>query len=296
MANAPLVSAPQCSKSQSSTVDASRFPIVAAREDGQTSVVTIGDVPFGAGSVPVIAGPCAVESQALIAEGAGLVASLGAAVLRGGAFKPRTSPYSFQGLGMEGLQMMRRAADDAGLPIVTEVLSPELVEAMEPLVDAFQIGARNMHNFPLLEAVGQSEKPVLLKRHFGATITEWILAAEYIADQGNDAIILCERGIRSFGDETRFTFDLAGALWAKSQVRLPVVVDPSHAIGVPELLGAAAAGAVAAGVDGVMVEVHPDRENARCDGAQALNGEQFEALMARVAGAARAVERTIYAG
>ena len=272
----------------------SAFPKVAARGGGETTTVAIGDVAFGGEAVPVIAGPCAVESQDLITDAARLVADRGAAVLRGGAYKPRTSPYSFQGTGREGLEMMRRAADSAGLPLVTEVMSPALVEEMAPVVDAFQIGARNMQNIALLEAVGGSDRPVLLKRHFGATIREWILAAEHIAAAGNDRIVLCERGIRSFGEETRFTLDIAGALWAKSKTRLPVIADPSHAIGIPALMAPTASGVVAAGLDGVMVEVHPDRSRALCDADQALTGDQFQALIEQVGRAAEAAGRRLW--
>ena len=270
------------------------YPKVAAHCADETTPVHVGDVPFGTDAVPVIAGPCAVESRDLIAEAAALVADRGAAVLRGGAYKPRTSPYSFQGTGHEGLKMMREAADNAGLPLVTEVMSPRLVASMEPLVDAFQIGARNMQNIALLRAVGDSDRPVLLKRHFGATPREWILAAEHIAAAGNDRIILCERGIRSFGDETRFTLDLAGALWVKSRVRLPVIVDPSHAIGIPRLLPAAATAAVAAGLDGVMVEVHPDQTRALCDADQALTEDQFAELIDQVDRATDVVDRRLW--
>ncbi len=285
------VVSPECSTAPSITSD---FPKITARPNGATSVVSIGDVPFGGEVIPIIAGPCAVESQDLIERAAHMISDLGGAVLRGGAYKPRTSPYSFQGLGIEGLEMMRQAADEANIPLVTEVLSPEVVETMEPLVDAFQVGARNMQNFALLKALGQSTKPVLLKRSFGATLTEWILAAEYIADSGNDQIILCERGIRSFGDETRFTLDLAGALWARSKTRLPVIVDPSHAIGLPNLIGAATAAAVAAGLDGAMVEVHPDPTRALCDADQALHQDQFRELITRARPIAKAIGRPLY--
>jgi 3-deoxy-7-phosphoheptulonate synthase len=269
------------------------FPRVGRQARSTSSVVSIGDVAFGGDSFVVIAGPCAVESQALIEASADLVSNLGARVLRGGAFKPRTSPDSFQGLGLPGVSMMRQAARDFGLPIVTEVMSPAMVAEMEPLVDAFQIGARNMQNFALLEAVGRTNKTVLLKRNFGSTVTEWLMAAEYVAKAGNDAIILCERGIRSFGDETRFTMDLAGAMWAKQRSHLPVIVDPSHAIGLPELLEGAVAATAAAGLDGAMVEVHPDPTRARCDADQALTPQQFKALMARVSPVAHAVGRSI---
>ncbi len=259
-----------------------KFPRIGRRSDGRRNIVSIKDVAFGGNTIPIIAGPCAVESQSLIDEAAREVASRGAAVLRGGAFKPRTSPDSFQGLGMEGVEMMRDAARAHEMPFVTEVMSPKMVEEMGALVDAFQVGARNMQNFALLEALGRADKPVLLKRHFGSTPTEWLMAAEHIASGGNERIILCERGIRAFGDETRFTLDIAGALWARKHSRLPVVVDPSHAIGVPELLAPAAAAAIAAGLDGVMVEVHPRPSCARCDADQALTPQEFGALVGRV--------------
>jgi 3-deoxy-7-phosphoheptulonate synthase len=194
---------------------------------------------------------------------------------------------------MSGLTIMQQASREYGVPFVTEVMSPEMVGEMEPIVDAFQVGARNMQNFALLEAIGQTRTPVMLKRNFGATVSEWLKAAEYIAKGGNDQILLCERGIRSFGDETRFTLDLAGAMWAKQRSHLPVIIDPSHAIGIPELLAGAVAAGAAAGLDGVMVEVHPDASRALCDADQALTPTQFEELMERVAPIARAAGRSI---
>lgn len=271
----------------------SRFPRVGRQRHPEGSVVHIGDVPFGDQSFAVIAGPCAVESAEMVDRAAAEVASRGARVLRGGAFKPRTSPDSFQGLGLAGIEMLQNASRAHDIPFVTEVLSEAMVDEMEPLVDAFQIGARNMQNFALLEAVGRTQRPVMLKRSFGATPTEWLLAAEHVAKGGNDAIILCERGIRGFGDETRFTLDLAGAMWAKQQTHLPVIVDPSHAIGVPSLLANATAAAAAAGLDGVMVEVHPAPEHARCDADQALTPEMFEALMQRLRPIAKAAGRPV---
>lgn len=272
----------------------SKFPRVGRTiERSENATVTIGDVVFGAEEFVVIAGPCAVESQAVLDETAHAVQQLGARVLRGGAFKPRTSPDAFQGLGMEGIDILRRTADQFKIPFVTEVLSPDMVPHMEPHVDAFQIGARNMQNYALLEAVGRTSRPVLLKRHFGATATEWLLAAEYIAKAGNPNIILCERGIRSFGTETRFTLDLAGALWAKQQTHLPVIIDPSHAIGIPNLLAAATAATAAAGLDGVILEVHPHPSTARCDADQALTLTQFADLMHRTRAIATAAGRTM---
>ena len=256
-----------------------RFPNVGPRPDGQRRVVRFGDVPIGGDHQIIIAGPCAVESRPLTGDAARAVATSGAHILRGGAFKPRTSPYSFEGKGMDGLDILADAAAEAGLPFVTEVLSPRHVEAMAPRVDAFQIGARNMQNFPLLKAVGATDVPVLLKRNFGATLTEWLHAAEHIASGGNTRIVLCERGIRSFGDETRFTLDIGGALWARRHSCLPVIADPSHAVGDPELIPDAARAAIAAGLDGIMVEVHPTPDQALCDADQALTPPVFEALM-----------------
>jgi 3-deoxy-7-phosphoheptulonate synthase len=258
--------------------------------------VAIGDVVFSPDKFVVIAGPCAVENPEQIAESARMVRELGGSVLRGGAFKPRTSPYSFQGLGMEGIELMRRATLKAGIPFVTEVMSVDAIEAMEPRVDAFQVGTRNMHNFDLLRALGETRKPVLLKRGFGATLREWLLAAEYIAKGGNEQIIMCERGIRTFDETTRFTVDLAGALWVKSQTHLPVIVDPSHGTGIPELVAPLSYAAAAAGLDGVMVEIHHDPAAALSDGDQALTAEQFEEMITRLEPIALAAGRRLASG
>lgn len=259
-------------------LDTDEFPRV-ARNGRRDTDVSVGSVRVGGTDFCLIAGPCAIESDDQITRAAHFVADHGAAVLRGGAFKPRSSPYSFQGRGLEGLRSMRRAADKAGLPLVTEIPSPDQLEAMEPWVDAFQVGARNMQHFPLLQALGSTHRPVLLKRHFGASLTEWLLAAEYIADAGNEQIILCERGIRAFGDELRFTLDLAGAVWVKNKTHLPVIVDPSHATGQPELVAPLVCATRAAGLDGAMVEVHPRPDRALCDGRQALDKPAFAALI-----------------
>lgn len=268
------------------------FPLVGASADGRT-VVRIGDVAVGGDAFTVIAGPCAVESREQIELTARWVDEHGGAILRGGAFKPRTSPYSFQGLGAEGVELLRRASLKTGVPFVTEVLSPADVEMLSPRVDALQIGTRNMHNFALLDAVGRQDKPVLLKRGFGATLREWLLAAEYIARAGNEQIVLCERGIRSFDEQTRFVLDLAGALWVRERSRLPVIVDPSHATGTPSLVGPLCRAAVAAGLDGVMIEVHPEPQAALSDGDQALRFEEFERLMRELRPIADAVGRTL---
>lgn len=255
--------------------------------------VLVGDVRFGGEEFIVIAGPCAVESAEQIDDTAALVARAGGRILRGGAYKPRTSPYSFRGLGLEGIEMMRKASLRHGIPIVTEIMSVDAIEAMEPRVDAFQVGTRNMHNFDLLVELGRTRKPVLLKRGFGATLTEWMYAAEYIARGGNDQIIFCERGIRSFGEETRFTLDLAGALWVKEQTWLPVIIDPSHATGTPVLVPSLVRAALASGLDGVMVEVHHDPVHALSDGDQALTPAAFEALMVQTAELAVALGRRV---
>lgn len=241
--------------------------------------VRIGDIEIGGDRFVVIAGPCAVESFAQIQDAADLVAEHGAHVLRGGAFKARTSPYTFQGLGLEGLRLMRAAADAHRMPIISEVLSEHDVEAMDDFVDAFQVGSRNMDNTALLKLLGQVTKPVLLKRGFAATISEWLLAAEYVIVGGNDQVVLCERGIRTFSNETRFTLDLAGAVYARQQTRLPVVVDPSHATGNPRLIPAMAAATLASGLDGLMVEVHPDPASALSDADQALSPERYRGMM-----------------
>lgn len=241
--------------------------------------VMIRDIEIGGDRFVVIAGPCAIESREQIEEAASLVASHGAHVLRGGAFKARTSPYTFQGLGLDGVRLMRAAADSQGMPMISEVLSERDIEGMIDYVDAFQVGSRNMDNTALLKLLGEVKKPVLLKRGFAATIGEWLLAAEYIIVGGNDQVVLCERGIRTFSNETRFTLDLAGAVYARQQSRMPVVVDPSHATGNPRLIPALAAATLAAGLDGLMVEVHPDPTSALSDADQALSPELYRGMM-----------------
>lgn len=247
-------------------------------EDRGRTVVDVGGVKVGSGFV-VIAGPCAVEGEEQIVEVARAVKRAGAHILRGGAFKPRTSPYSFQGLGEEGLKMLRRAGDEVGMPVVSEALDVRHVELVAKYVDAIQVGARNMQNFPLLREVGRARKPVLLKRGFGCTIEEWLLAAEYIMLEGNEDVILCERGIRTFEPSTRFTLDIAAVPVVKELSHLPVVVDPSHAAGRSSLVKPLARAALAVGADGVMVEVHPSPTSALSDGPQSLTLEEFEELM-----------------
>ncbi|MBE0642834.1 MAG: 3-deoxy-7-phosphoheptulonate synthase [Bacteroidetes bacterium] len=241
--------------------------------------VYIRDIELGGNRFVVIAGPCAIESETQIHDAAALVAAHGAHILRGGAFKARTSPYTFQGLGLDGVKLMREAADRQHMPMITEVLSERDIEGMVDIVDAFQVGSRNMDNTALLKELGQTKKPVLLKRGFAATIKEWLLAAEYIIVGGNDQVVLCERGIRTFSNETRFTLDLAGAVLARQQTHLPVIVDPSHATGNPSLIPALAAATMAAGLDGLMVEVHPDPTVALSDADQALSPELYRGMM-----------------
>lgn len=257
--------------------------------------VQIRDIEIGGDRFVVIAGPCAIESETQIAETASLVSAHGAQVLRGGAFKARTSPYTFQGLGLEGVRLMRAAADHIGMPMITEVLSERDVESMEPFVDAFQVGSRNMDNTALLKMLGDVRKPILLKRGFAATIKEWLLAAEYIIVGGNEQVVLCERGIRTFSNETRFTLDLAGALFARQETQLPVVIDPSHATGNPRLIPSLAAATLAAGLDGLMVEVHPDPAQALSDGEQALPPDLFREMMELLSRLAPATGRFLHA-
>jgi 3-deoxy-7-phosphoheptulonate synthase len=259
---------------------------LASRETrGEDTIVTVGAGPsfpgvkIGGSRITVIAGPCAVESRDQIMETAAMVRESGAVMLRGGAYKPRTSPYAFQGLGMQGLEFMKAAGEAHGMPIVTEVVSPELALQMKDLVDMFQIGARNMQNFELLKRVGSLGKPVLLKRGPSATIEEWLLSAEYLLAAGTRDVVLCERGIRTFETYTRNTLDISAIPVVKGLSHLPVIVDPSHAVGIRAKVSSAALGAIAAGADGLTVEVHPRPDEALSDGPQSLYPEQFERLM-----------------
>jgi 3-deoxy-7-phosphoheptulonate synthase len=258
------------------------------------SVVELGKgVSIGGTEIVAAAGPCAVESAAQIGEIAEKVARAGAKLLRGGAFKPRSSPYSFQGLGEEGLKFMRAAADDNGLLVVSEVMDPSQIEVMLPYVDVLQVGARNMQNYYLLRALGEIQKPVLLKRGMSATIEELLLSAEYIMAGGNYNVILCERGIRTFDTYMRNTMDIAAIPVIKQLSHLPVVADPSHGTGRRDKVGAMARAAVAAGADGLLIEVHQDPERALSDGAQSLYPDQFTQLMAEARMIAPAVGRRI---
>ncbi|MDR1948654.1 MAG: 3-deoxy-7-phosphoheptulonate synthase [Spirochaetaceae bacterium] len=251
----------------------------------EDSIVTVGGgasipaVKIGGSRISIIAGPCAVESREQILETAARVRESGAVILRGGAFKPRTSPYAFQGLGMKGLEYMKAAGEAWGMPIVTEVVSPELADQMKDLTDMFQIGARNMQNFELLKRVGSIGKPVLLKRGPSATIEEWLLSAEYLLASGTRDVVLCERGIRTFETYTRNTLDISAIPVVKGLSHLPVIVDPSHAVGIRAKVAPAALAAIAAGADGLTVEVHPRPDEALSDGPQSLYPEQFERLL-----------------
>lgn len=250
-------------------------------------------VTVGGNKVGVIAGPCTVESRGQMLEIAEAVKEAGAIGLRGGAYKPRTNPYSFQGRGEEGLQWLAQAREKTGLAVVSEVLSADQVLIASRYVDVFQIGTRNMQNFQLLRAVGQTDKPVLLKRGMSATLNEFLLAAEYIIDQGNPNVMLCERGIRTFEQYCRFSLALTAVPQLQSVSHLPVVVDPSHGTGHAHLVEPMCKAAIAAGADGLLVEVHPDPEHAMIDGAQSLNPKQFVTMMAQLGRIAEAVDRTL---
>jgi 3-deoxy-7-phosphoheptulonate synthase len=253
---------------------------LASREFHQEdSVFEVKGVKIGGGSLGMIAGPCAIEGETLLLEVATRVKEAGANILRGGAFKPRTSPYSFQGLGEDGLRILRDVGEQLGMPVVTEVMDPRQVDMVDRYADMFQIGARNMQNFDLLKEVGKTRRPVLLKRGMSATVKDLLMSAEYILSQGNREVILCERGIRTFEDSTRSTLDLSMVPNARGLSHLPIIVDPSHATGRPELIPAMARAALASGCDGVHIEVHSCPEKALSDGPQALLPDQYGRLM-----------------
>ncbi len=267
---------------------------VASREvKNEPTVVTAGSLQVGNGRVGVMAGPCSVESEDQIIATARAVKAAGATALRGGAFKPRTSPYSFQGLKQPGLELLSAAREVTGLAIVTEVIASEDVALVAEYADVLQIGARNMQNYRLLEAVGETRRPVLLKRGPSATMDELLLAAEYILDAGNPDVMLCERGVRTFETHTRFTLPLASVPYLQSKTHLPVVIDPSHGTGHSYLVPQMACAAIAAGADGLIIEVHPDPETALSDGYQSLNFQQFEQTMDRCRRMAEAVDKVI---
>ena len=253
------------------------------------SIFNIAGRTVGEGHFSVIAGPCSVETVPQMTETAEAVKKSGASFLRGGAFKPRTSPYSFQGLGLEGLEILCAAREETGLPIVTELMSPEYLEIFDEKVDLIQIGARNMQNYDLLKQLGQTKRPILLKRGLNATYEEWMMSAEYIMASGNPNVILCERGIRTFETYTRNTLDLQSIPVVRKLSHLPVVVDPSHAGGKWWLVDPMAKASVAAGADGLIIEVHNSPETALCDGAQSLKPEKYDTLLKEITGIAKAV-------
>ena len=260
----------------------------------ENSVIDVGGgIEVGGKKIVVMAGPCSVENEKLLIEIAGKVKKAGATVLRGGAFKPRTSPYAFQGLGLKGLKMLAKAKKETGLRIVTELMDIRDLDDVVKYADIIQIGARNMQNFNLLKEVGKARKPVLLKRGMSNTIKEFLMSAEYILSEGNFNVILCERGIRTFEDATRFTLDVAAVPVVKSLSHLPIIVDPSHATGKWGLVEPCAKAAIAAGADGLIIEVHPNPEEAMSDGEQSLLPENFEKLMSGVKRVAESVDREI---
>lgn len=264
------------------------YPLV-SREAGVCGPVRVGSVEVGGGDLVVMAGPCSVEGRDQIVCTALGVKEAGASILRGGAFKPRTNPYSFQGLGGIGVGLLKEASRVSGLPVVTEVMSPEDVEWMSEEADLLQVGARNMQNFPLLKEVGRSHRPVLLKRGMMATVDEWLQAAEYVVSSGNPGVILCERGIRSFDRATRNLLDLSAVPLVKRLSGLPVVVDPSHGTGRRDMVIPMSLAAVAAGADGLIVEVHPSPKDALCDGDQSLDLDEFRDLMGALGALTRAL-------
>jgi len=269
------------------------FKLASREFHPQDSVVPINGVSIGGKPLTIIAGPCSVESRAQLLETADAVQHAGAHILRGGAFKPRSSPYSFQGLGEEGLRLLAEARSLTGLPIITEVIAPEQVPLVTTYADILQVGARNMQNFALLHAVGESQRPVLLKRGMMSTMEELLMAAEYILSHGNQRVILCERGIRTFETYTRNTLDLSAIPMLKQLSHLPVIVDPSHGTGKWELVEPMSRAAIAAGADGLIIEVHPHPEEALSDGAQSLKPARFAALLQSLKPIAEAVGRTM---
>jgi 3-deoxy-7-phosphoheptulonate synthase len=261
------------------------FTLVSLELQTQRTVVNVKNVRIGGPELVVMAGPCSVESRQQMMETACAVKAAGALILRGGAYKPRTSPYDFQGMGIEGLKILKEASEETGLPIVTEVMGIEDLDAVVEYADMLQVGARNMQNYPLLRRLATVPRPILLKRGPSATIKEWLLAAEYLLSGGNPNVVLCERGIKTFDSELRNTLDLVGVALAKELCHLPVVVDPSHATGRRSLVPVASRAAIAIGADGLIIEVHPCPERALSDGPQSLDLPGFEAMMQALQGA-----------
>jgi 3-deoxy-7-phosphoheptulonate synthase len=269
------------------------FKLVSREVKEEDTIIDVDGVQVGGRAITVMAGPCSVESRDQILETARAVKTAGASILRGGAWKPRTSPYEFQGLREEGLKLLALAREETGLKIVTEVMSTDTVPVVAEYADILQVGARNMQNYPLLERLGQIRKPIMLKRALSGTIKEWLMAAEYIVAKGNPNVMLCERGIRTFETATRNTLDINAIPVLKSLTHLPVIVDPSHGIGIRKHVAAIARAGIAAGADGIMVEVHPRPEKALSDGHQSLAFPEFDALMREVRVIALAIERPV---
>lgn len=259
------------------------------------TVISVGGVTIGGDEITIIAGPCSVESEEQVLSTARAVKAAGATILRGGAYKPRTSPYEFRGLGRRGLEILAAARAETGMPIITEVMTPADIDEVAAFTDIFQIGARNAQNYLLLEAVGKAGKPVMLKRGLSMMIEEWLLAAEYVMAQGNPDVILCERGVRTFEPSTRNTLDVSAVPVVQGMSHLPVFVDPSHAAGKRALVGALSLAGIAAGADGLMIEVHPNPDHALSDSAQQLTFAQFAELTPRIARVAEAVDRSFSA-
>lgn len=269
------------------------FKLCSREVKGEPTVIRVGDAVIGSRELTVMAGPCSVESREQILEAAHAVKAAGAKILRGGAYKPRTSPYAFQGLGEEGLKLLAEAREQTGLAIVTEIMDPHDLPLVDEYTDIFQIGARNVQNFSLLKAVGRTRKPVFLKRGLSTTVEEWLMSAEYIMHEGNYDVILCERGIRTFETITRNTLDLNAVPAVKELTHLPVIVDPSHGTGRWDLVQPMALAAIACGADGLMIEVHPHPEEAWSDGYQSLTAGRFRELMVRASHVADAVGRSL---
>ncbi len=267
---------------------------LASREfKAEDSLVSVSGIEIGSDRIVVMAGPCAVESEEQLAKAAKVVKEAGACILRGGAFKPRTSPFSFQGMKKAGLELLGRIKEQFGIPVITEVVDPHDVSLVSKYADILQIGSRNMQNYPLLTDVGRNKRPVVLKRGFSCTVTEWLTAADYLLSEGNTQVILCERGIRTFEDSTRFSLDISSIPVIKRFSHLPIIVDPSHAAGHYSLVPAIAKAAVAAGADGLLIEVHPNPKEALVDGLQSLTPSDFARLMGELRAIAKSVGRYI---
>jgi len=276
------------------TVKSNNPELVGIEAKPEGTIVDVNGVKIGGKAIVIMAGPCAVESKKQLTETAKSVKTGGASILRGGAFKPRTSPYSFQGLGVKGLEMLEQARKETGLSVVSEVMDTRQVETVARYSDMLQIGSRNMQNFPLLKEAGLTSKPILLKRGMMATIDEYLYAAEYLLSQGNTQVVLCERGIRTFESSTRYTLDLNAIPVLKQRTHLPVIVDPSHGTGARSLVASMAGAAIAAGADGLLLEVHYRPDEALCDGSQSLCPEDFKKMMRNLRKIAKAVDRSIH--